>query len=169
MNPLESIRNWFNAGDEDLKNELVSLTYLFHIDPSINSIGYDDDEGTKRYEAYLDSSNLNKQEIMQHTIYIKGLIDLGLSGRDSEEGWERARQRNEEASKNIKRQGHETFNANKRFMETYEDRKNRWIKWCNEWKEVCNKEISSDQLNYWYLVIMAPKMPLHPLLTKLIP
>lgn len=157
MNPLEAIRIWHSAGDNDMKQELFILTGSFHFDVDVNTAPVLS-EMPEAYEKFMDSSSLNRDTIMQRSIFLKGLISYGLHTRGTEKAWEETKQNQMLMAEKIRADGHTDLGPIDRFLETYEERKNKWVTWANGWQIICNEAISDSNLSYWYFIQSNPSV-----------
>jgi hypothetical protein len=151
MNPLEHIYEWYNKVDDPMKADFTFLTAMFHPDPSMHH-QFEESELIKSFNAYLDSSTLQKNEIMQRALYLKGVIEFALDGRDTEEGWEQSRKLNEAVSNKWEEEKGEKSGVYENFMKNYPERKEKWIEWANEWKALTKSRLSYRSLAEWYFI-----------------
>ncbi|MCW3124027.1 MAG: hypothetical protein JWQ38_3519 [Flavipsychrobacter sp.] len=150
MDPLTAIKQLYDAGIATMREELVFLVQQFHIEPTLQNLPAK--SRIKEFEAYMDSDNLPKAVVVQRAIFMKGLINFGLVGRDTEEGWERARQKNEQVTGKLYFNNGDGGDMYREFMKDYSIRKANWIAWSQVWRGMEQDVLSDDQIGYWYYV-----------------
>ncbi len=154
-NPLLIIADWFdNQKDRDIQLDLVGLVAHFHLDSTIE-LERDNEKKIDKFKNYLTDEDLSDKEVIQRSIFMRGLISSMLDGRDTEEGWELSKSRIEAVSERMPDTGIDTLNS---FMNTYEHRKITWIAWSNSWKALIDSDLADRNLFDWYFSESTNKM-----------
>lgn len=146
--PLFKLLEWFQALDQEIQMELLSLCLVFHYDNEIKSL-INQDERREKFLAYLDSSRLSNNEIITRALFVTQLFDIAFVGRDTEDGWDNAMNVNLDARNRLISRG--------QFGEFIDDalkgwqtRKYLWINLAKQWNEVKRQHLDVIQLDEWY-------------------
>ncbi|MCM8570867.1 hypothetical protein NE848_15835 [Gramella jeungdoensis] len=150
MDPLNKILNWINELPLEIQSELVSLTSHFHFDKTIER-ELDENERLSKFKEYLDSENLDDNEIVQRALFIKKLIDFSMAGRGTEEDWTEVLDRHLDTRSRLKEKGLPT-KMNDDFLSTYQERKSKWIELYSNWENISNNELSDKKIADWYFM-----------------
>lgn len=149
-NPIQIIKDWLNTEDEKMQEELSALVYYTH--PLFSTKYSSGPEQKKIIDDYLDIS-LSPQETIQRTALMKGLINMALVGRKTDEDWEETKQRNIEAGNRIaeKHPNDQPFKIVEDFLASYEERKARWVQWSKRWDSIIgNDNFDRDAMYYMF-------------------
>jgi hypothetical protein len=148
MTPLETILTWFDAQDVTIKVDFVALASHFHLNENIE-MELDRDKQLELFKEYFKNERLTPKEEMQRTLFLKSLINFALEGRNTVEGWEKSRYRNEIIDEKLKKEG-KNFGAYENFMKDYEYRKTKWVDWSVKWNALLKSNLSDEFIANWY-------------------
>jgi len=151
MSPLKLIHDWFLQEDDATRSELVHLAAAYHPTASMDA-AMDDAELITLFEAYLTEEIPSKKEVVQRVFFIKSLLEACLFGRDTEEGWEVSKRRNAYIHERAtQRESESLTQIYDKFLETFDERKAKWIAWSAQWQELVNDKLRYDNLYYYGL------------------
>lgn len=151
MNPLTLIHEWYLDADPAIRLELVQRAAAYHPTANAQYLG-EDEELTKRFEAYLTEELPDKKEVVRRVFFLKSLLEACFYECDTEEGWEKVRFRNEQIFTAVTEK-HLDIDTKiyDKFLETYDERKEQWIAWCAQWNELVTGQLRYDHLYYYGL------------------
>ena len=152
--PLAIIHDWLLNLPLEIREELIDLGGHFHEDDSI----YKAPRATQStlFLEYLTPTNLVDRETVRRTFHVKALIDFALDGRDTEEGWLETFDRHL-GMRQIAIEKNESTEIHDKFLNEYENRKNRWLQVGNEWHALTLSQISNRSIADWYFSEMLEK------------
>ncbi|RYJ51339.1 hypothetical protein DR871_012995 [Flavobacterium petrolei] len=148
MTPLEKILEWFDAQDLKIKYDFVPMTSHFHTDETIE-LEFDKEKQIELFRDYLKETNLKPKEVIKRTFFLKSLFNFTMDSRDSEEGWEKAREINKKINDDLESEG-KSFGTYDTFMLDFDERKSKWIDWSNKWKLLLDSSLSDKAIGDWY-------------------
>jgi hypothetical protein len=155
-NPVHIIKEWFELADETIQKDLYSLVYYAH--PKSTGYATPAEQKVAIYE-YLDDT-LSEIETVQRVALTKGLINMMLADRKSAESWEKTRERTEIIGQRMKEA--DASHDSQLFddmMSTFDERKEKWIAWGQQWDEKIGNDAFDNYLAEWMLLNNPPKIP----------
>ena len=151
MTPLLQIHEWFQQADAEMKQDFSFLAAAYHPTADSNYLS-ESEEMIALFEAYLTENIASKREIVKRCFFLISLIEACLWEKDTEENWELVKNRSIAISEGIREEFPDSSHID-RFLETYEERKNKWIAWATQWRELLHGNLNYSRLYVYGLNI----------------
>jgi len=147
MNPLERISAWLDTLSIELQNELIGLFSIFH--PDIKVSACESDNYAAAFKEYLTVDPTKDVEIVRRALLSIGLIDIALSGRNTQSGWDNSVDLHLGVASRMQEKGISTDISNT-FFETLNDRKKIWFDMDKSWESLKAAELSKSSIFDWW-------------------
>ncbi|MGY3443272.1 hypothetical protein [Bradyrhizobium sp. USDA 4473] len=160
MTPLQTIRDWFEKQDEQVRYEIAGMAALL-IFEGRDLLDFSSEKRCDYFRKWLNEAELPNHTVIARALTFRTCLEYFGESRFTEAGWARSEQAAfkilEDANRDPKSETAHLAPIARKTLDNLPARKSTWIEVGKSWRELAGAKLTARALRVWGALQVKPK------------